>query len=102
MPTSGYIQRRKNPERRNEMDQLRCRRIQKSGTIFLRKTHQGELRKKKRNIKTVEQVRKEAEEERIRMQSAAYYELNRPTKEWVYNSHLLDTDYDEDEDDYGR
>ena len=40
------------------------------------------------------------------MQSAAYYELNRPTKEWVYNSHLLDTDYDEDEDededDYGR
>lgn len=71
---------------------------------FFKKNASRKAKKKKRNIKTVEQVRKEAEEERIRMQSAAYYELNRPTKEWVYNSHLLDTDYDEDEDedDYGR
>jgi len=81
---------------------LRCHRIQKSGRIFFKKNTSRKAKKKKRNIKTVEQVRKEAEEERIRMQSAAYYELNRPTKEWVYNSHLLDTDYDEDEDDYGR
>ena len=35
------------------------------------------------------------------MQSAAYYELNKPTKEWVFNSHLLDTDYDSDDDAYG-
>ena len=37
------------------------------------------------------------------MQSAAYYELNKPTKEWVvFNSHLLDTDYGNDDDDaYG-
>ena len=83
------------------MDQLRSHRIQKSGTIFSRKTDQRKLRKKKRNIKTIEQVRQEAEEERIRMQSAAYYELNRPTKEWVHNSHLLDTDYDSDDDAYG-
>ena len=59
------------------MDQKRCRRIQKSGTIFLRKTDQGKLRRKKRNIKTVEQVRKEETEERLRMQSAQYYKLNK-------------------------
>ena len=34
------------------------------------------------------------------MQSAAYYELNKPTKEWTLNSHLLDTDYDNDDDAY--
>ena len=59
-------------------------------------------KKKKKNIKTIEQVREEEEEERIsRMKSAAYYELNKPTKEWVFNSHLLDTDYDSDDDAYG-
>ena len=59
---------------------------------FFKTNTSTKAKKKKRNIKTIEQVRKEAEEERIRMQSAAYYELNRPTKEWVHNSHLLDDD----------
>lgn len=83
------------------MDQKRCHRILKSGTFFLGKIDQRKLRKKKQNIKTIEQVRREEEEERVRMQSAAYYELNKPTREWTLNSHLLDTDYDDDEDDYG-
>ena len=68
---------------------------------FFKTNRSTKARKKKRNIKTIEQVRQEAEDERIRMQSAAYYELNRPTKEWVHNSHLLDTDYDSDDDAYG-
>ena len=46
-------------------------------------------------------ARKEQEEERIRLQSAQYYELNKPTREWTLNSHLLDTDYDNDDNDYG-
>merc|ERR1711966_331623 len=62
--------------------------------IFLGKIDQRKLRKKKQNIKTIEQVRREEEEERVRMQSAAYYELNKPTREWTLNRHLLDTDYD--------
>ena len=68
--------------------------------IFFRKNRSTKAKKKK-NIKTIEQVRREEEEERVRMQSAAYYELNKPTREWTLNSHLLDTDYDDDEDDYG-
>ena len=56
------------------------------------KTNTSRKAKKKKNIKTIEQVREEEEEERIRMQSAAYYELNKPTKERVFNSHLLDDD----------
>ena len=68
---------------------------------FFKKNRTRKARKKKRNIKTVEQVREEEEEERIRMQSAAYYELNKPTREWTLNSHLLDTDYDDDDDAYG-
>ena len=60
---------------------------------FFRK-HTSKAAKKRRNKKiiTIEQVRQEQEEERIRLQSAAYYELNKPTKEWVFNSHLLDGD----------
>ena len=69
--------------------------------IFFRKNRSTKAKKKKNNIKTIEQVRREEEEERVRMQSAAYYELNKPTREWTLNSHLLDTDYDDDEDDYG-
>ena len=69
--------------------------------IFFRKNRSTKAKKKKQNIKTIEQVRREEEEERVRMQSAAYYELNKPTREWTLNSHLLDTDYDDDEDDYG-
>ena len=69
--------------------------------IFFRKNRSTKAKKKKKNIKTIEQVRREEEEERVRMQSAAYYELNKPTREWTLNSHLLDTDYDDDEDDYG-
>ena len=68
---------------------------------FFKKARSTKARKRKKNIKTIEQVREEEEEERLRLQSAAYYELNKPTKEWVFNSHLLDTDYDDDEDDYG-
>ena len=60
------------------------------------KKYQGQLRKKK----PVEQVWEEQEEERIRLQSAQYYELNKPTRDWTLNSHLLDTDYNDD-DDYG-
>ena len=59
---------------------------------FFKINRSTRAKKKKRNIKTIEQVRQEAEDERIRMQSAAYYELNRPTKEWVHNSHLLEDD----------
>ena len=69
--------------------------------IFFRKNRSTKAKKKKKNIQTIEQVRREEEEERVRMQSAAYYELNKPTREWTLNSHLLDTDYDDDEDDYG-
>ena len=69
--------------------------------IFFRKNRSTKAKNKKQNIKTIEQVRREEEEERVRMQSAAYYELNKPTREWTLNSHLLDTDYDDDEDDYG-
>ena len=68
---------------------------------FFKKARSTKARKRKKNIKTIEQVREEEEEERVRMQSAAYYELNKPTREWTLNSHLLDTDYDDDEDDYG-
>ena len=68
---------------------------------FFKKARSAKARKKKKNIKTIEEAREEEEEERLRLQSAAYYELNKPTKEWVFNSHLLDTDYDDDEDDYG-
>jgi hypothetical protein len=82
------------------MDQKKCHRIQKSGTIFLRQPDQRK-RVKKKNIKTIEEAREEEEEDRLRLQSAAYYELNKPTQEWVFNSHLLDTDYDDDDDAYG-
>merc|ERR1711966_529025 len=68
--------------------------------IFFRKNRSTKAKKKKKK-KTIEQVRREEEEERVRMQSAAYYELNKPTREWTLNRHLLDTDYDDDEDDYG-
>jgi hypothetical protein len=68
---------------------------------FFKKARSTKARKRKKNIKTIEEAREEEEEERLRLQSAAYYELNKPTKEWVFNSHLLDTDYDDDEDDYG-
>ena len=68
---------------------------------FFRKARSTKAMKKKKNIKTIEEAREEDEEERLRLQSAAYYELNKPTREWTLNSHLLDTDYDDDEDDYG-
>lgn len=64
---------------------------------FFKKARSTKARKRKKNIKTIEEVREEEEEERLRLQSAAYYELNKPTKEWVFNSHLLD---DDDEEDY--
>ena len=68
---------------------------------FFKKNRSTEARKRRKNIKTIEEAREEEEEERLRLQSAAYYELNKPTKEWVFNSHLLDTDYDDDDDAYG-
>ena len=62
---------------------------------FFKKARSTKARKRKKNIKTIEEVREEEEEERLRLQSAAYYELNKPTKEWVFNSHLLDDDDEE-------
>ena len=60
---------------------------------FFKENRSTKARKRKKNIKTIEEVREEEEEERLRLQSAAYYELNKPTKEWVFNSsHLLDGD----------